>query len=116
MFTIEIHNVIINGGTIYLGIYFNEQFLKDKNPNISQQINSTKNILFQEIILPEGDYVIGLHQDTNGNGEMDYGLFGIPKEPYGFSNMKGKIPGNFDVLKYRIDITNTKIIIPMVKF
>jgi uncharacterized protein (DUF2141 family) len=33
-----------------------------------------------------GEYAIGIFHDENGNGEMDTGLFGIPKEGYGASN------------------------------
>jgi uncharacterized protein (DUF2141 family) len=66
--------------------------------------------------LPEGEYVIGTHQDTNGNGDMDYTIFKIPKEPYGFSNMRGKIPGNYNKLKYKIDNQNRRIIIPLVMY
>ena len=36
--------------------------------------------------LPPGDYAISLYQDVNGNEELDRGRFGIPSEPYGFSN------------------------------
>jgi uncharacterized protein (DUF2141 family) len=115
-FTIETNNITINGGTIYLGIYFNEQSFENKNPDIGLQIMPDNNIILQEIILPEGEYVIGLHQDTNGNGEMDYGIFGIPKEPYGFSNMKGKTPGKFNKLKIIINNSNNKIVIPLVRY
>ena len=33
-----------------------------------------------------GDYAIAVYHDQNGNGKMDKRMFGIPKEPYGFSN------------------------------
>ena len=36
--------------------------------------------------LPFGEYAISVFQDRNGNGKLDTGLFGIPKEPFGFSN------------------------------
>ena len=36
--------------------------------------------------LPEGDYAITLFQDVNGDGKLNLGKFGIPVEPYGFSN------------------------------
>lgn len=35
--------------------------------------------------LPPGDYAIQAFHDENGNDEMDQGLFGIPKEDFGFS-------------------------------
>jgi uncharacterized protein (DUF2141 family) len=36
--------------------------------------------------LPFGTYAIAVFQDLNGNGKLDTGLMGIPKEPYCFSN------------------------------
>ncbi len=36
--------------------------------------------------LPTGTYAVSILHDQNGNGKMDSGLFGIPKEPYGVSN------------------------------
>ncbi|MEM8678843.1 MAG: DUF2141 domain-containing protein [Planctomycetota bacterium] len=36
--------------------------------------------------LPPGTYAIAVYQDVNDNGKMDKSGFGIPTEPYGFSN------------------------------
>ncbi len=36
--------------------------------------------------LSPGQYALSYFHDENDNGEMDTGLFGIPKEGYGFSN------------------------------
>ncbi|MFN7707663.1 MAG: DUF2141 domain-containing protein [Sphingobacteriia bacterium] len=36
--------------------------------------------------LPAGSYALAAFQDLNGNGELDTNLFGVPTEPYGFSN------------------------------
>lgn len=116
IFTIEIHNIIINGGTIYMAIYFNEQSFKNKHPDITLQIMPNSINHLQEITLSEGEYVIAIFQDTNGNDKMDYGLFGIPKEPYGFSNMRGKTPGNYNQLKFRINNSNERITIPLVRW
>ena len=96
IFTIEIHNVLVNRGIIHLGVYFNEQSFRNENPDISMQIEPINNIIIQEITLPEGEFVIGIHQDISRTGSMDFGLFGIPREPFGFTNMRGKIPGNFN--------------------
>ena len=38
------------------------------------------------LILPEGQYVISLFHDANGNKKLDQGEYGIPLEKYGFSN------------------------------
>ena len=36
--------------------------------------------------LPQGRYAIGVFHDANRNNRLDTGLFGIPKEQFGFSN------------------------------
>jgi uncharacterized protein (DUF2141 family) len=36
--------------------------------------------------LPEGVYAIAIFQDLNGNGRLDNNMFGVPKEPFAFSN------------------------------
>jgi len=36
--------------------------------------------------LPAGDYTVIVYHDENGNRELDYRLFGIPKEKVGISN------------------------------
>ena len=115
-FTVEIHDVTVNRGTIILGFYSSERSFTNENPDISFQLNPTDSIISYEIVLPEGEYMIGIHQDLNGNGVMDYGLFRFPKEPYAFSKMKGKIPGNFNQSKTRIDNLNNRIIMSLVMF
>lgn len=41
-------------------------------------------VVFEDV--PHGRYAMSVFQDENQNGKLDTGLFGIPKEPYGFSN------------------------------
>jgi uncharacterized protein (DUF2141 family) len=117
-FTLEIRNVTVNGGTVYVSVYSNEESFKPDNarPALSMTLEPAHGTILLEIQIPEGEYVIGAFQDTNGNGAMDYNFFRIPKEPYGFSNMRGKIPGNFHRLKFKIDNQNTGIVIPLVTY
>ncbi|GGF36655.1 DUF2141 domain-containing protein [Echinicola rosea] len=35
--------------------------------------------------LPIGEYMIAVLHDSNGNGKLDYSIFGVPKEGYAFS-------------------------------
>ena len=113
---IEIHNVVVNGGIVYVSIFFNEQSYKNKTADMIFPIDPTNTIVQKEITLPEGEYVTSIYQDVNRNGEMDFGLFWIPQEPYGFSNMEGKIPGSFHKLKITMDTSNRRILIPLVKY
>ena len=36
--------------------------------------------------VPYGDYAVAAFEDQNRDGKLNRDLFGIPKEPYGFSN------------------------------
>lgn len=36
--------------------------------------------------VPEGDYALRMFRDINNNGKLDTNAFGIPIEPYAFSN------------------------------
>ena len=36
--------------------------------------------------LPVGEYAVAVYLDENGDGQLNKGSFGIPTEPYGFSN------------------------------
>jgi uncharacterized protein (DUF2141 family) len=115
-FFVEIRNVTINGGTIILGYYTSQEAFSNQRPDWHTTIEPISETIIYEIRLPPGEYMIGIHQDTNGNGVMDYNLFGMPKEPYVFSNMRGKRPGNFNQMKFRINNPNERIIIPLVRF
>lgn len=115
-FILEIQNVTINGGIIYVGVYSNEVSYKNKEPAITFQINPINTVISHEIRLPEGDYVINACQDSNGNGRLDSGIFNIPKEPVAITNYNGGIPGNFNKLKVRVDNTTTKITMSFITF
>ena len=59
--------------------------------------------------VPAGDYVISIFHDENDNNELDTGLFGIPKEPYGFSNNLDRMrPPSFEEATFHFD-TNSLI-------
>jgi uncharacterized protein (DUF2141 family) len=103
---VEIHNVTINGGTLYVSASFNETAYKRQSPNITRRFEPAGNVIRAEITVPIGECVINVYQDLNGNGECDSGLFGIPKEPVGITNWDGKgPPGSYRRLK--VEITNT---------
>jgi len=48
--------------------------------------------------LAAGEYAVSCYHDRNGNGRLDRGAFGVPTEPYGFSN---DARGSFGPPKYR---------------
>jgi uncharacterized protein (DUF2141 family) len=79
--------VIIKGfenskGKAYVAIYdTKEKQLKGLvEPIVNQQVT----VSFAD--LSSGKYAVKVFHDENNNGKMDTGMFGIPKEKYGFSN------------------------------
>jgi len=101
---IEIHDVTINGGKVYVGIYFNEMAYRNQSQNMIVEIEPINNIISINLSLPDGEYVLDAYQDTNNNGILDFGIFNIPKEPIGITNYNGGIPGNFN--RHKVLINN----------
>ncbi|MDR1867635.1 MAG: DUF2141 domain-containing protein [Treponema sp.] len=96
---LEINGVAVHGGQLYGAVYSNEDEYKNERYFDSFLLESSDTTIRYELDLPTGDYVIVIYQDTNDNGTLDKGLFGIPKEPFGFTNYSRGIPGNFRRLK-----------------
>ena len=47
--------------------------------------------------VPAGRYAIAVYHDVNANGRLDKQIFGLPAEPYGFSNDVGRsAPPSFE--------------------
>lgn len=85
---VTIHNIKNLEGTLEVGLFnTSERFLEEGQAykTISVKVeNDSETFVFEN--LPKGDYAISLYHDVNANGTCDRNFFGIPKEPYGFSN------------------------------
>jgi len=112
--TIEINGVTVNGGLVYVAIYSNENDYKNEKAFISFILQPDKTTLTHSLDLPNGEYVVSVFQDVNGDGELDSNLFGIPSEPVGKTNysLRGA-PGGFNKLKAPINNSSTKLIVNM---
>lgn len=85
--TVSLSN-IKKTGKINLAVYkAGEDFPNDKFlvKNLSGECK-TGVCTFEFKSLPYGEYAIAIYQDENGNGKLDTGNFGVPKEPFAFSN------------------------------
>ena len=116
--TIEITNIVINGGTVYIGIFSTAESFRREEPEFLFELNAVNITMIQELSLPNGEYVITAMQDANYNKKLDSGLFGIPKELIGISNYDGRgFPSrNFDRQKILVDRTTGKITIGLYSF
>jgi uncharacterized protein (DUF2141 family) len=82
---VEVEGLRGDKGVVSVGLF-------DKAENFPKQFTTglrtpadkpVVEVVFRD--LPPGRYAVSAYQDENGNLELDRGLFGIPKEPYGFS-------------------------------
>src|SRR5882762_6702801 len=71
---------------------------------------------FQFESIPYGVYAVAIYQDVNGNGKLDKGMFGIPSEPFAFSNnFRPKFGGpSFDKCKFDLTKDNLALNIEMI--
>jgi uncharacterized protein (DUF2141 family) len=62
--------------------------------------------------LPEGEYAVAVLHDRNGNKKMDYNVFGLPTEGYGFSNGAKAVfsAPSFHDAKFQLSAGDEKII------
>lgn len=81
-----IENVEAGKGHLMVGVFNNENNFPN-NYFRGEKIEAFSSIMFVTFSnLPLGQYAVSVYQDSNNNGQLDTGIFGIPKEKYGFSN------------------------------
>jgi uncharacterized protein (DUF2141 family) len=112
--TIEINEVIVNGGLVYVAVYSNENDYKDEIPFVSFILEPVNTNLTYSAELPEGEYVVSSFQDKNGDEKLNSTIFGIPTEHVGKTNysLRG-IPGGFNKLKTPVNNSSTKLTVNM---
>jgi len=75
------------GGTVRIALCPTMQaYDSEKGCQVLSKPASEKVVRIEVSDIKEGSYAIKAFHDVNDSGEMDFNLFGIPKEPYGFSN------------------------------
>jgi uncharacterized protein (DUF2141 family) len=103
--------VVIKGfdnskGKAYVAIYdTKEKQLKGLvEPIVNQQVT----VSFTD--LSSGKYAVKVFHDENNNGKMDTGMFGIPKEKYGFSNNVKVVMSAPKIEELLFDVSSDKTI------
>ena len=111
---IEINGVTINGGSVYVAVYSNENDYKNENPYTSFILEPVQTTLIYNLELPEGEYVVSVFQDRNNNGKLDTTIFGIPTEHVGITNYNRRgAPLGFNRLKVHIHNDSTRLVVNM---
>lgn len=85
---LEIANIRDTRGVIRVGLFNKEADFPDQEKvSWSTVVQAQKGRISIEIPdLPYGNYAIAIYHDLNNNGRLDKNVWGIPTEPYGFSN------------------------------
>ena len=83
---VNVQNIKKAEGKIWIAVYDNpDMFLGDEVVlGESFDIHETGNLQCK-LVLPFGHYALSIFHDKNSNDKLDTKIFGIPKEPYCFS-------------------------------
>lgn len=106
--TIEVKGIKENKGKIFIAIYDSEENFLKKEIGVIADVKDKKATGILKG-LKKGSYAVSLFHDENNNKKMDTKLFGIPKEPYGFSNDATGFmgPPKFQDAKFSLDFNKT---------
>ncbi|WP_179018730.1 DUF2141 domain-containing protein [Winogradskyella forsetii] len=102
--TVTIDNVNNDKGTVKMGLYTEETFMKGK-PLMGEQseIKDGKVTITFENVKP-GEYAIIAYHDVNENNKMDFSDNGMPLESYGISNNEMSFgPPQYSDAKFKVD-------------
>ena len=116
--TVNITNIAINGGKVYLAIFSNAESFKKEEPDFAFELQDNNTQASYKVSIPPGEYVVFVFQDANKNEKMDSNFLGIPKELIGISNYSGKgLPSrNFNKQKIKIDNSTGLITLGLYRF
>jgi uncharacterized protein (DUF2141 family) len=116
--TVEVTNITVNGGKVYLALFSNADSFRREQPEFAFELSDSSTTATQVVSIPPGEYVVSAFQDANNNQKLDYGLFGIPKELVGISNYFGQgYPSkNFNRQKVPLNSTTEQISIRLYRF
>lgn len=84
---VKVQNLIQRQGIVHARLCRDtDDFLGDKFKELASKISPTGEVemIFNDI--PTGKYVVWLFHDTDNSGDLTTNIFGIPTEPFGFSN------------------------------
>ncbi|GAB3717425.1 hypothetical protein GCM10027592_59520 [Spirosoma flavus] len=83
---VEIQNVQPLKGTVFVALFRPGNEFPTGKPMEGKKVNAESSTVKASFSVEPGTYAVAIFHDENGNGKMDKKMFGIPKEPYGFSN------------------------------
>lgn len=106
--TLTISNIKEHKGALSLGIYDVAGYDTDKAIN-GGSIPVTGDTVTATFDLPPGQYGIKMFHDVDGDGKMSTNAFGMPTEPFAFSNSAPAQfgPAKWDAAKFDVAAPST---------
>jgi len=101
---VTVSNLYPVEGEIYIAIYDHKESYMSEEMAVFRKVVAveagTQSIVFSDVA--EGEYAVVVFQDLDDNEKLNLSTFGIPREPYGFSNnARGTMgPPKFDNAKF----------------
>ena len=83
--TVVVKNVQPGKNSVVVEIW-NDEKMFFKKPFATKAMRADSSVLEFSFELPPAEYAISAYQDINGNKQLDFGIFHIPKEPVAFGN------------------------------
>ncbi len=84
--TVSVTGIKAVSGTIQIALYDEAGFASDKAVKDASLAVTGETVTWTIDGLAPGTYGVKLYQDVDGNGKMNTNPFGLPIEPYAFSN------------------------------
>lgn len=95
--TIQVENVRASKGHVHVDVCPEGKFLKPGCPYSGSAVARKGETVVVIPNLPAGRYAIQAYLDENDNGKMDFNMFHLPKEQFGFSrDFKGMRAPKFE--------------------
>lgn len=115
---VQINGLRNDKGNVAVALYNSRDGFPEDSGKIVRsdfgKITSGKSfVIFSQV--PYGTYAISVLHDENENGKMDKGMFGVPREGYGFSkDVMGFLgPPDFEKAKFVCDRDTVYVTIKM---
>jgi uncharacterized protein (DUF2141 family) len=113
--TVEVRGAQSDKGRVMVGLFtdpqtFPKQYIRY---SVADPVRASVTVVFKD--LPAGDYAVSAFHDENRNKVLDRGMYGIPKERYGFSNnARGdRGPPEFRDAKFTLDRAGGRVVVEL---
>lgn len=113
--TVTVEGIETAKGSIMLGLFDETTYNGDGSiDGANLKVESDRVSVTFEGLAP-GEYAVRLYHDLNDDGEMNTNPFGMPTEPYAFSNdAQGRFgPAKWDAAKFTVGADSTTHTITM---